>query len=92
MKLVMESIGAVAGLLTTISFVPQVLKVWRSRSAGDISLWMFLLFSLGVLLWLVYGIYLRSVPIVLANGVTLVLALSVVVMKLRFDTAPAKRP
>lgn len=89
MKLLMETIGAAAGLLTTLSFVPQVVKVWRSRSAADISLWMFLLFSLGVLLWLVYGLYLRSTPIILANGVTLILALSVVVMKLRFDAAPS---
>lgn len=80
-----DVIGVTAGILTTISFVPQVIKVWKTRSATDISLWMFLLFSLGVLLWLIYGIYLNAMPIIVANSVTLLLALSVLAMKVRFD-------
>jgi len=78
-----ELIGSMAGLLTTIAFVPQVVKTWRSGSAEDISLFMFILFSLGVLLWLVYGLAIHSRPVVIANGITLVLALSILVMKLR---------
>jgi MtN3 and saliva related transmembrane protein len=78
-----DLVGALAGVLTTISFVPQVLKTWRSGRAEDLSLFMFTLFSAGLLLWLVYGIALRSLPIILANGITLVLALSIVMLKIR---------
>jgi len=78
-----DFVGALAGALTTVSFVPQVVKTWRSGSAEDLSLFMFVLFSAGLLLWLVYGIALRSLPIILANGITLVLALSIVLLKIR---------
>lgn len=80
-----ELLGLAAGGLTTLSFVPQVLKIWRSRSAKDVSYGMFLLFSLGVLLWLVYGIARETWPLILANAVTLVLALTVLVLKFRFE-------
>lgn len=80
-----DLIGALAGTLTTVSFVPQVLKIWRSRSARDISFGMFSLFSLGVLLWLIYGISIQSLPIMLANGITLTLSLVMIAMKLGFD-------
>ena len=79
-----DLIGSVAGTLTTVSFLPQVLKTYRSRSAKDISLVMFLLFSLGVFLWLLYGLSLQSMPIVVSNGITLVLSLSILVMKFWF--------
>ena len=79
-----DLIGLAAGSLTTIAFVPQVIKIWRTRSAHDISLIMFLLFSTGVLLWLIYGIAIDSVPIILANTITLALALIVVVLKFRY--------
>ncbi len=77
-----DIIGSLAGFLTTIAFVPQVIKTWRSRSAADISLIMFALFTLGVLMWLLYGIALRALPIILANSVTLLLASSILVMKI----------
>jgi MtN3 and saliva related transmembrane protein len=80
-----DLIGAIAGVLTTVSFVPQVLKTWRTRSTGDISFGMFLLFSLGVALWLIYGAAIRSAPIVLANGVTLALSSSIIAMKFWFE-------
>jgi MtN3 and saliva related transmembrane protein len=83
-----DLVGAVAGILTTVSFVPQVIKTWRSRSARDISFGMFLLFSLGVMLWLYYGIAIHSTPIVVANGVTLLLSMSIILMKLGFDRNP----
>lgn len=78
---VTESIGLLAGTLTTLSFVPQVLKIWRTRSGRDVSYGMFLLFSLGVGLWLIYGIARSAPSIILANAVTLVLALTVLVLK-----------
>jgi MtN3 and saliva related transmembrane protein len=81
----LDLLGLVAGSLTTISFVPQVLKIWRTRSGQDVSLGMFILFSLGVLLWLVYGLALGAVPIIVANAATLILALVVLALKLRFD-------
>ncbi len=79
-----QMVGYVAGFLTTVSFLPQVIKVWKSRSAKDISLGMFVLFTLGVSLWLVYGVMLGGAPIIVANAVTLVLASLVLVAKLRF--------
>jgi len=79
-----DLIGSIAGTLTTVSFLPQVFKTYRSRSAKDISLVMFLLFSLGVFLWLLYGLSLQSMPIIVSNGITLVLALSILVMKFWF--------
>jgi MtN3 and saliva related transmembrane protein len=78
------TIGFIAATLTTVAFVPQVLRVWRSRSSRDISLRMYALFTLGVALWLVYGILIDSWPVMLANAVTLLLAGSVLVMKIRF--------
>ena len=79
-----ELLGLVAGTLTTISFVPQVLKVWRSRSAADISLAMFLLFTLGVLLWGIYGVLIGSLAVIVANAVTFVLTVGIIAMKLRW--------
>ena len=78
-------LGLVAGFLTTIAFVPQVLKIWKTRSAKDVSLPTFLAFSLGVALWMVYGIVKQEPPIVIWNAVTLVLAGAIVAMKLKFD-------
>ena len=77
-------VGLVAGLLTTFAFVPQVLKIWRSKSAKDISMRTYVAFSLGVALWLVYGILKQEPPIILWNAVTLVLAIVIVAMKLRY--------
>ena len=78
-------LGLGAGTLTTVAFVPQVLKTWRSKSGDDISLGMFLLFSTGVLLWLIYGILIDALPVILANAVTLVLSLTVLTLKLRYQ-------
>ena len=78
-------LGVAAGVLTTIAFVPQVLRVWRTRTARDLSLATFSIFTVGVALWLVYGVMIASLPIVLANAVTLLLAGSILVMKIAFD-------
>ncbi|MBI5041160.1 MAG: SemiSWEET transporter [Gammaproteobacteria bacterium] len=77
-------LGLSAGSLTTLAFVPQVLKTWRSKSGNDISLGMFLLFTAGVLLWLIYGILTEALPVILANAVTLLLSLAILVLKLRY--------
>ena len=80
-----DAIGLLAAACTTIAFVPQLIRVWQLRSAREISLIMFSVFSLGVFLWLVYGILIHSVPVILANAVTLVLSLAILALKLRFD-------
>ena len=77
-------LGILAGTLTTVAFVPQVVKTWRSRSARDISLGMFVIFTLGVILWLFYGIHLGAWPIVVANAVTLVLSAAILYLKWRY--------
>ena len=84
MEILTSLIGFIAATLTTIAFLPQVIKVWKSRSARDISLGMYCLFSSGVLLWLVYGIMLAAWPIIVANLITLLLALLIVGGGLRF--------
>lgn len=80
-----EWLGLLAGCLTTLSFLPQVWLVWRKKSAGDISLGMYLLMCSGVALWLSYGVLIHSRPVVLANGLTLLLSMAVLLMKLVFD-------
>lgn len=70
-------------MLTTLAYFPQFIKVWKSRSARDISLRMYAMMSAGVFLWLVYGIRLRSLPIILANGVTLALTLAILGLKVK---------
>ncbi|HSM86666.1 MAG TPA: SemiSWEET transporter [Candidatus Limnocylindrales bacterium] len=74
-------LGFVAGTLTTLSFIPQVHKAWRSKRCDDLSLGMLLAFGSGVLLWMVYGLVLRAAPIIAANAVTLLLILVLLVMK-----------
>ena len=78
------ALGIAAGTLTTIAFLPQVIKAWRSRSTRDVSLAMFLTLCAGIVLWLIYGILVEDIPIILANGVTLCLAGTILVLKLRY--------
>jgi MtN3 and saliva related transmembrane protein len=79
-----DLIGSVASALTTIAFVPQVWKVWRTRHTRDLSLPMYLIFTSGVMLWLVYGALLGAMPIIVGNAITLLLAGTVLAMKLKF--------
>jgi MtN3 and saliva related transmembrane protein len=78
-----ELVGFVAAVLTTASFVPQVIKILRERQTRGISLLMYVLFTLGVGLWLAYGLLIGSAPVAVANSIALVLAGTVLVMKLR---------
>lgn len=77
-------LGFAAGLLTTVAFVPQVVKIWQAKSARDVSLHAFAAFTLGVCLWLAYGIVKQEPPIILWNAVTLVLAGAILAMKVKF--------
>lgn len=78
----MTVIGYAAATLTTISFVPQVVQVLKTRSTKDVSLGMYSLFTLGVALWFVYGLMIQAWPVIVANAITLLLAGAVLVMKL----------
>lgn len=78
------ALGLLAGTLTTIAFVPQLTKTWKTKSAEDISFGMFAIFCTGVLLWLLYGVLIGALPVILANSVTLVLAGAILVLKLRY--------
>ncbi len=79
-----ELIGYVAASLTTLSFLPQALHTFRTRDVSGISLGMYATFTAGVALWLVYGLLVAAWPVVVANAVTLLLALAILVMKLRY--------
>ncbi len=79
-----ELLGLIAGLFTTVAFVPQVVKIWKSRHAKDISLAMFAIFSTGVALWIVYGFTIGSLPVILSNSITFALALAILALKLYF--------
>jgi MtN3 and saliva related transmembrane protein len=83
-------LGLVAGALTTLAFLPQLFKVWRSRSARDISATWLVTFSSGILLWLIYGILVNALPIILANSVTLALTLVILFFKLKFKRSPVE--
>ncbi len=80
----LQIVGYTAGVLTTLAFVPQLVKTFRSRSAGDISWAWLLTFTTGVALWLMYGLGMGSWPVTLANLVTLVLVLGILALKVRF--------
>ncbi|MGE0071971.1 MAG: SemiSWEET transporter [Thiomonas sp.] len=84
-----DLIGYGAAFLTTVSFVPQAWLTLRSRNVSGISLGMYTLFTAGVALWLVYGLIQRSWPLVGANAVTLILALTVLIMRLRYGARRA---
>lgn len=80
-------VGYAAGTLTTIAFFPQVLHVWKTKSADDLHWGMLLMFTVGILLWLIYGISLRLMPVILPNVVTLALQLAIIFLKVRYARA-----
>jgi MtN3 and saliva related transmembrane protein len=83
-------IGYVAATLTTISFVPQVRLIWRTRAVEGISLGMYAVFTTGITLWLAYGLMMRAWPLILANSITLLLALTILVLKLKYGRPPSR--
>ena len=77
-------IGITAGTLTTLSFVPQVIKALRTRETKDLSLPMYIVLAAGMFLWIIYGFLIQAFPVILANSVSLVFALTLVLLKLRY--------
>ena len=80
-----DAIGSVAAVLTTASFVPQAWHSFKTRDVSGVSLGMYSVFTLGVALWLLYGVLLQSWPLMIANSITLLLAAAILGMKLRFS-------
>ncbi|PKO61925.1 MAG: hypothetical protein CVU24_06485 [Betaproteobacteria bacterium HGW-Betaproteobacteria-18] len=80
-----DLIGTIAAVLTTVSFLPQALHTFRTKDVRGISLGMYSAFTLGVAMWLVYGLMLGAWPVVIANVITLALACTILVMKLRYQ-------
>jgi MtN3 and saliva related transmembrane protein len=78
-------LGFVAGALTAFAFLPQVLKTWRSRSSGDLSLSMLAAQSAGVSLWILYGVVINSRPVIVSNAVTLTMCLALLVLKVMYE-------
>jgi len=77
-------LGYIAAICTTAAFIPQVIHTVKTKSTEDISLFMYLIFLVGVFSWFLYGIYMESLPIILANGITFLLALIVFIEKIRY--------
>lgn len=80
-----ETVGFIAGTLTTIAFVPQVYKTIKTKSAEDVSIFMFLIFSIGVSLWVVFGLKQNQPPIYITNSVVFVLAVIQIILKIKYD-------
>ena len=78
------ALGLVAGTLTTLSFLPQLVKAWKTRSTHDISFGMLALFSAGLALWIVYGVIVTDVPVIAANSLTLLFVGLILALKLRY--------
>ena len=77
-------IGLVAAACTTFSFLPQAIQVIKTKHTKDLSLAMYLTFSIGVLLWLVYGLLMKDMPVIIANAITLILAFTILIMKIKY--------
>ena len=78
-----EALGMVAAVLTTASFLPQVYKTWKTKDTQSLSLTMYVCFFIGIVLWLIYGIHIDSLPMILANGITVVSTFILIVLKLK---------
>jgi len=80
---IFEIVGLLAAFLTTSAFIPQVYKIYKEKNAAGISLTMYIILFTGVILWLIYGILISSLSIIIANGVTALLLLSIIIFKLK---------
>jgi len=77
-------IGFIAAFCTTFAFFPQAVKVWKTKSTKDISLHMFIIFTIGIFSWLVYGFSISDIPLILANSVTFLLSLFILIYKIKY--------
>jgi len=79
-----DIIGYVAGLLVLLSLIPQIIKSWKTKSTKDISLLRYIIYIIGIIMWLIYGIILVNGPMIIANSISLVLASSILYLKLKY--------
>ena len=84
LEFIIKYIGFFAAFCTTIAFLPQAIKVFKTKSTKDISLYMFIIFTIGVLSWLIYGLTINDMPIILANAVTLILSFFILIYKIKY--------
>ena len=77
-------VGLIAAAFTTVALLPQLIKVWKTKSTKDISTGMFTLFCVGVFLWFVYGIYMNDIPIILANSLAFIQAVIILMFKAKY--------
>jgi MtN3 and saliva related transmembrane protein len=77
-------IGLLAGTLTTLSFLPQVVKAARTKETKDLSLSMYIVLATGIFLWTIYGILIEALPVILANGISFILAAIVLILKIKY--------
>ena len=80
----LEIVGLIAGACTTLSFIPQILTIWKEKSTKDISLGMYLIFGAGVIFWIIYGFSIQSLSVALWNVITLLFVLTILFFKLRW--------
>jgi len=85
----LDILGMAAGSISAITFLPQVIKTWRTKSAGDISLLMFTFATVSVIMWLIYGIIRRDIPIIYTNSLVLICSLTMLYFKFRFRKKPS---
>ena len=86
MEDIVSIFGYLAAILTTLSFLPQAIKTIREKNTEGISFIMYSMFTAGVLLWLIYGLFIKDIPIIVANFITLILALTILVLKVKYST------
>ena len=84
-KIIIEILGYISATLTTIAFLPQIIKTIQTKSAKDVSMGMCVLFTIGVFLWIIYGILTRTYPVLIANAVIFCLALTQIILKIKYD-------
>lgn len=80
-----DLIGYIAGILVVISLLPQTIKSWKTKQTRDLSLWRYVVYIMGLILWITYAIIIKNGPVAVMNGVGLLLALSILILKLRYD-------
>jgi MtN3 and saliva related transmembrane protein len=85
------TLGLVAGVLTTIAYLPQLIKTWKSKSAEDLSWSMLITLCVGIILWLVYGVIVRDIPLIAANIVTFAFAIVILILKIRYKPNDSDR-
>lgn len=79
------TLGLTAGVLTTIAYLPQLIKTWKTKSADDLSWSMLIVLCIGIILWLIYGVIEQDIPLIFANVVTFIFALIILILKIRYQ-------